>query len=48
MSNAAKNILIRAICKRLAKGELFDSIIRSYPRLTPKEIDEIKKEIITE
>ncbi|MFG6320741.1 MAG: DUF433 domain-containing protein [Lachnospiraceae bacterium] len=42
MSNAVKNIMLRAINKRLAAGEKFEDIIKSYPRLTNKEIEEIK------
>lgn len=45
MSNAIKNIMVRAISKRLAAGEKFEDIINSYPRLTETEIEEIKKEI---
>lgn len=43
MSNAVKNIMVRAISKRLAAGEKFEDIIRSYPRLTQNEIEEIRK-----
>ncbi len=45
MSNAVKNIMVRAINKRLAAGETFEDIIKSYPRLTETEIEEIKKEL---
>lgn len=45
MSNAVKNIMVRAISKRLAAGEKFEDIIKSYPRLTPKEIEEIRNEL---
>lgn len=45
MSNAVKNIMVRAISKRLAAGESFEDIIKSYPRLTQKEIEEIKGEL---
>lgn len=45
MSNAVKNIMVRAIGKRLAAGEELEDVIKSYPRLTPKEIEEIKKEL---
>lgn len=43
MSNAVKNIMLRAIGKRLAAGEKFEDIIKSYPRLTETEINEIKQ-----
>ena len=45
MSNIVKNILIRAVKNRLAAGEKFDDIIKSYPRLTKDEIEEIEKEL---
>lgn len=45
MSNAVKNIMVRAINKRLTAGESFEDIIKSYPRLTANEIEEIKKEL---
>jgi len=45
MSNAVKNIMVRAIRKRLAAGELFEDIIKSYPRLTKAEIKEIKEAV---
>lgn len=45
MSNAVKNIMVRAVSKRLAAGEKFEDIIKSYPRLTETEIEEIKKEL---
>lgn len=43
MSNAVKNIMLRAISKRLEAGEKFEDIIKSYPRLTETEINEIKQ-----
>lgn len=45
MSNAIKNVMLRVISKRMAAGEKFEDIIKDYPRLTNKEIKEIKKEI---
>lgn len=48
MSAAVKNIMLRAINKRLAAGEKFEDIIKSYPRLTTKEIEELKSEIMGE
>lgn len=45
MSNAAKNIMVRAIKNRIAAGEEFEEIIKSYPRLTQKDIEEIEKEL---
>ena len=45
MSNVVKNIVIRAVKNRLATGETLEGIIKSYPRLASKEIEEIKKEL---
>lgn len=45
MSNAVKNVMLRVIGKRLAAGEKFDDIIKSYPRLTKDEIEEIRKDL---
>lgn len=45
MSNAAKNIMVRAIKSRMASGEEFEEIIKSYPRLTKEDIEEIEKEL---
>lgn len=43
MSNVAKNIMARVVKSRLAAGEKFEDIIKSYPRLTEIEINEIKQ-----
>lgn len=48
MSNAVKNIMIRAIKNRMAAGEEFEDIIKSYPRLTAEEIKELEGEIVEE
>ncbi len=45
MSNAARNIMVRAIKNRMAAGEEFEEIIKSYPRLTKEDIEEIEKEL---
>ena len=45
MSNAAKNIMVRAIKNRIAAGEEIEEIIKSYPRLTQEDIEEIEKEL---
>lgn len=42
MSNAIKNVMLRVISKRMAAGEKFEDIIKDYPRLTSKEVEEIK------
>ena len=45
MSKAVKNIIIRVVKNRMAVGETFEEIIKSYPRLTKDEIKEIKEEL---
>ncbi len=45
MSKAVKNIIIRVVKNRMAAGETFEEIIKSYPRLTKDEIKEIKEEL---
>ena len=45
MSNTVKNIMVRAVKNRLAAGEKFEDIIKSYPKLTKAEIKEIKSAI---
>ena len=42
MSKLVKNIMVRAIKNRMAAGEKFEDIIKSYPKLTKAEIKEIK------
>lgn len=48
MSNAVKNIMVRAVKNRLAAGETFEDIVKSYPKLMTEEVEEIKKEIMGE
>ena len=38
-------IIKRAIKSRLADGEEFEIIIQDYPKLTEKEIEQIKTEL---
>ncbi len=45
MSNTARNIMVRAIKNRMAAGEELEGIIKSYPRLTKEDIEEIEKEL---
>lgn len=42
MTNAAKNLMVRVISKRMANGESFDMIILDYPKLTQEEIQMLK------
>lgn len=44
MRTAARNIIVRVVRNRLAAGENFEDIIKSYPKLTKenkKEIEEL-------
>ena len=43
MSKAVRNILVRAVKSRLAAGEEFEEIMKSYPKLAKAKIEEIKK-----
>ncbi len=45
MSNAVKNIMVRTVKNRMAAGEMFEDVIKSYPRLTKAEIKDIRNEI---
>lgn len=45
MSNTAKNIMIRVITRRMAAGEIFEEIIKDYPKLTESEIAELKEAV---
>lgn len=41
MSNAALNIFVRVISKRMESGENLDEILESYPALTVEEKQQI-------
>lgn len=43
MSTAARNIIVRVVRNRLAAGETFEDIIKSYPRLTKENMKEIEE-----
>ena len=43
MSKAVKNIMVRTVKNRLASGEGFEDIIKSYPKLTKTEAGEIQE-----
>ncbi len=45
MRTAARNIIVRVVRNRLAAGENFEDIIKSYPRLAKEDIEEIEKEL---
>ncbi len=43
MSIAARNIIVRVVRNRMASGEKFEDIIKSYPKLTKENIKEIEE-----
>ena len=45
MSNAAKNIMLRVIRRRMAEGEELEDILASYPKLTEAEKEELRAAI---
>lgn len=45
MSNAAKNIMVRVIKRRMAEGENLEDILESYPKLTEEEKTELEDAI---
>lgn len=45
MNKSMRNIMVRVITKRMQSGETFDEVIKSYPKLTEEEIEELRYEI---
>ena len=45
MSNAAKNIMLRVIRRRMAEGEELEDILAGYPTLTDAEKEELRAAI---
>lgn len=45
MSNAALNIFVRVITKRIESGEFLDDILESYPKLSEEKKQEIRSAI---
>lgn len=45
MSKSMLKIFTRVIKRRMDDGENFDDIIKEYPKLSEKEIEDIKKAI---
>lgn len=43
MSNAAKNIMVRVIKRRMSEGEKLEDILASYPKLTEGEKEELRE-----
>lgn len=46
MSNAAKNIMLRVIRRRMAEGEELEDILAVYPKLTDAEKEELREAIL--
>lgn len=46
MSNAAKNIMLRVIRRRMAEGEELEDILVGYPKLTDAEKEELREAIL--
>lgn len=45
MSNAARNIMVRVIKRRMEDGETLNDILDSYPKLTKAEKEELKNAV---
>lgn len=45
MSNAAKNIMVRVIKRRMTDGENLEDILANYPKLTEEEKQELRKAV---
>ena len=43
--DAKTKLMLLAICNRIKNGEDIDAILESYPKLTQKQILEIKNEL---
>lgn len=46
MSNAAKNIMLRVIRRRMAEGEELEDILAGYPKLMDAEKEELREAIL--
>lgn len=46
MSKSMKNIMVRVIKKRMNEGEIFDEIIKDYPKLTDAEVEDLRNIIL--
>lgn len=46
MSNAAKNIMLRVIRRRMTEGEELEDILASYPKLTDAEKEELREAVL--
>ncbi len=46
MSNAAKNIMLRVIRRRMTEGEELEDILDGYPKLTDAEKEELREAVL--
>lgn len=46
MSNAAKNIMLRVIRRRMAEGEELEDILAGYSKLTDEEKEELREAVL--
>lgn len=46
MSNAAKNIMLRVIRRRMEEGEELEDILAGYPNLTDAEKEELREAVL--
>ena len=46
MSNAAKNIMLRVIRRRMAEGEELEDILAGYPKLMDEEKEELREAVL--
>ena len=46
MSKSMKNLMVRVIKKRMNEGEIFDEIIKDYPKLTDAEVEDLRNIIL--
>lgn len=46
MSNAARNIMIRVIRRRMTEGEELEDILAGYPKLTDAEKEELREAVL--
>lgn len=45
MSRPMKNLMIRVIKKKMSEGEDLEEILKSYPRLTDEEKQELREAV---
>ena len=45
MSNAAKNIMVRVVKRKLAEGEDLEEILAGYQKLTDEEKEELREAV---